>query len=322
MKYLFYRSLLPYDSKDAYDRMRRGLLDLEKEIKLGKTNSDMLNKLMNYVVNDEPIVYYCDAFSFRYSPLTGDTVAIPHYTMPCDVIENYNKAIKVGLKGLVGKARAGTEEETVARLHDFICEKFTYVESDFYSHGIYGAVCRRKAVCDGIAETFKLVCDELMIASIIVRGKARFAAGAEPEPHAWNKVRVNGVWYNIDVTFDLSLTVGSNVRHDYYLLSDDEIAYSHVASEATVPCRKKGSYYQAHSLVATSAADLENIVAENAKKDPRLYIEIDVSSFCPIGKVNKNTEGAISRGLGRSLECWSASISYNEMKGTVAITLK
>ena len=64
MVYCFYRSLLPENCREAYDKLRRGLLDLDTEIDMGRVDSGMLNTIMNYVINDEPIVYYCDSFSF------------------------------------------------------------------------------------------------------------------------------------------------------------------------------------------------------------------------------------------------------------------
>lgn len=320
MVYCFYRGLLPERYRAAYDKMRRGLLDLETEIDIGSVDRTMLDPLMNYVINDEPIVYYCDGFSFKTQTLTGKTVAVPHYTIPFDQIVCYNKAIKTGLRGIVGNVRAATQAETVSRLHDFICTKFTYVESDFYSHGIYGAICRRQAVCDGIAETFKLACDELGIASIIIRGNAKPSADAGvPGPHAWNKVMVNGVWYNMDVTFDLSLSKGSFVRHDYYLVSDDEIAYSHQPSQATVECRTKSTYYSSHSLLARSQNELADIVAAHIRPGGGLDVEIDVSAFCGARDIIAKTEEPVRRGLARKIDGCILQTSYNGMRGVIAL---
>ena len=323
MVYCFYRSLLPENCREAYDKLRRGLLDLDTEIDMGRVDSGMLNTIMNYVINDEPIVYYCDSFSFTQKGLTKITIAQPHYTLPFDQIRQYTKAIRTGLKGIVGNVRATTEAETVAKLHDFICKKFTYVNADFYSHGIYGAICRRKAVCDGIAETFKLACDELGIASIIVKGEAFSSAdGSKPGPHAWNKVCINGVWYNMDATYDLSLSKGEFVRHDYYLVSDDEIAFSHKPNQATVACRKKCAYYSSHSLLARSPGEMEDIIAARVKPGIGTDIEIDVSAFCGVDDIKEKTQEPISRGLSRKLKGWSVEMSYNSMRGIVALRVK
>lgn len=323
MVYCFYRGLLPANCMEAYDKLRRGLLDLDTEIDLGRVDGSMLDKLMNYVVNDEPIIYYCDAFSFKVKGVTKLTTAEPHYTLPFDQIKLYTKAIRTGLKGIVGNVRAATEAETVAKLHDFICTKFTYVNTDFYSHGIYGAICRRRAVCDGIAETFKLACDELGIASIIIRGEAKSSAETgNLGPHAWNKVRVNGVWYNMDATYDLSLSKGDFVRHDYYLISDDEISFSHKPQQATVECRARGTYYSSHSLLARSERELEDIVAAHVKPGVQTVVEIDVSPFCGGDDIKTKTKEPISRGLNRMLNGWSIEIDYNSMRRILMLHVK
>lgn len=56
----------------------------------------------------------------------------------------------------------------------------------------YGALVNKKAVCQGIAVGFADLCTDL--------GLECYVEGSTAMNHAWNKVKVDGKWYHIDVT--------------------------------------------------------------------------------------------------------------------------
>lgn len=67
--------------------------------------------------------------------------------------------------------------------------------------------------------------------------------------HAWNQVRIDGNWYNLDATWDAK---GYQLYHswDYALQSDDAFSSSHVEYKVrnySLPC-KKGTGYQYWSI--------------------------------------------------------------------------
>ncbi|SDB50628.1 leucine-rich repeat protein [Butyrivibrio sp. INlla16] len=58
------------------------------------------------------------------------------------------------------------------------------------------ALLKNKAMCLGYARTYKKILDNLKVPCIIVSGRVGY------EGHAWNMVKLNGKWYNVDVTWD------------------------------------------------------------------------------------------------------------------------
>lgn len=87
---------------------------------------------------------------------------------------------------------------------------------------IDGVLLNGKAVCDGLARTFNFLCAMEGIQSMRVTGSFSSA------PHAWNKVKVDGQWYNVDVTADaVHYTVGGKnykqIAHGFMLLNDDTL---------------------------------------------------------------------------------------------------
>lgn len=80
-----------------------------------------------------------------------------------------------------------------------------------------------KAVCDGYTHAFDLLCYLSGIDCLKIAGTANGGG------HAWNKVELDGVWYNVDVTWDDPVVIGGGdmLRYDYFLVSDETLARDH-----------------------------------------------------------------------------------------------
>lgn len=68
-------------------------------------------------------------------------------------------------------------------------------------HSIVGAVMLNKATCEGYAEMLGTLLNMLKIENINVTGQNKYKGWNEPK-HVWNQVKVNGIWYNCDITND------------------------------------------------------------------------------------------------------------------------
>jgi len=108
-----------------------------------------------------------------------DTSAYPNWA---DAIDHY-----YGLTEAIGsfKVEGNTRYEKVKSIHDSICKKvsYDYEFSNPIAHEPTSVFYKPfKAVCEGYAEAFKLICDKEGIPCICVSG---YAGGA----HAWNYVK-------------------------------------------------------------------------------------------------------------------------------------
>lgn len=133
--------------------------------------------------------------------------------------------------------------EKLSKIHDYIAlnviydsallqlsedpqNSYSYL-SGFRGFNLEGALLDGKAVCDGITKAFMLLARMEGIECIRVTGKNAANVG-----HAWNKVRIGDVWYNVDVTGDDILASGilpnngiiETLAHDKFLVSDDFLA--------------------------------------------------------------------------------------------------
>lgn len=113
-----------------------------------------------------------------------------------------------------------SEYDQVKAFHDYLVNNTTY-QDGASSHDAAGPLLYGLAVCDGYAKALDLLCYLSGIECVRITGKSR-------GDHAWNKVKVDGNWYNIDVTWDDPVTnYGPVLRYDYFLISDSAIARDH-----------------------------------------------------------------------------------------------
>ena len=115
-------------------------------------------------------------------------------------------------------------------IHDYLCNNVTYDkdidvdklnETDSVSDVFtaYGAICYKKAVCEGYAKAFQYLCYMVGINASQVIGES------ENVGHMWNLVSVNGVWYHIDVTWDDEQK--KKIIYDYFNLTEKQILKNH-----------------------------------------------------------------------------------------------
>ena len=94
------------------------------------------------------------------------------------------------------------------------------------SYEAIGTILSRKAVCLGFANAFQLFMDILDIECITVVG----AAFDSEEDHAWNMVRIDGIWYCVDTTWDLGMPPEYfnyfNRSSDYFAVTSHQWDYA------------------------------------------------------------------------------------------------
>ena len=121
--------------------------------------------------------------------------------------------------------------EIVHAIHDYLVTDIDYdfvLYSRFLSGAdvsespafhIDGVLLNKLAVCDGLSRAFVFLCAVEGIDALRVTGS--FGSS----PHAWNKVKLFGEWYNIDVTSDAVYYSVEGVKykqlsHGFFLISD------------------------------------------------------------------------------------------------------
>ena len=138
-----------------------------------------------------------------------------------------DKAAREILANIIGPDMTDYERELA--IHDYILLHAAYDYENFRndtvpadSYTMYGTLVNGIAVCQGYAYTAQLLLRMAGIETYYVRGTA--GGGA----HAWNKVKIDGTYYNLDVTWDDPVPdVEGRLAYGYFNVTDDELRRDH-----------------------------------------------------------------------------------------------
>lgn len=99
--------------------------------------------------------------------------------------------------------------EQIKMAHDYIIEKCDYDYENYVNgtlpyeaYTAYGALIKKSAVCQGYSAAFNLICKKLGIESYSVTGTSPDGTSLESDFHMWNIVRIDGLQYFVDLTYD------------------------------------------------------------------------------------------------------------------------
>lgn len=153
----------------------------------------------------------------------------------CNLRETYRKDVYIKIvkqiNELTKKIRKNTTEaEKFCSIYKLLGELIEYPYNHYeecellnkkeyleYSedHNLTGCLFDRQGACEGIAKTLKQ-----MLARVSIESK-QIMGDINGNPHMWNQVKIDGKWYNCDLTQDLSrITNGKSPK--YCLLSDED----------------------------------------------------------------------------------------------------
>ena len=122
--------------------------------------------------------------------------------------------------------------EKVKAVHDWLVKHVKYDYNNYLrgrvpavSHTSKGALLRGIAVCDGYSKAMQKIMKRLRIPCQVVIGRTKGGG------HAWNRVKVDGRWLYVDVTFDDPIVNGKNTNtkpyYTYFLKTGKQMRKSH-----------------------------------------------------------------------------------------------
>ncbi|MBR3861716.1 MAG: hypothetical protein IKM84_07560 [Oscillospiraceae bacterium] len=105
--------------------------------------------------------------------------------------------------------------------HDLLCRLASYDHLEESSgsrpqaHSLLGFFQRRRLVCDGYAKTYQWMLRYLGVESYVVCGSTSMGE------HGWNKVLLDGAWFNVDACWDDDSGDSFFLRSDFFFASSD-----------------------------------------------------------------------------------------------------
>ncbi len=221
----YYRTLLTEKQQKIYDLLFQGVRDMQETVQTDMILSDRtadMNRVYHAFTNDQPWFFYLQ--SINYSIGRNGTIFI-RYRMSqreaLSIILRLDQAAGKMIKEAYRHCRRSDRIGLAGYVHDALAQQCSYKLINDESYNIIGPLLRHQAVCQGIAETYKILLNAMGIGCIVVSGIAHTLTG--PGKHAWNVVLLNGDHYYADVTADLKSSNG-RLRHSHALMNEKDVA--------------------------------------------------------------------------------------------------
>ncbi len=215
-----------------------------------KKNKDYSRNLLDYMTEDFDADYPIESMFLEQSAITppykkGKNLVYEievKYQKPISTVKQcINKTKKkinvvntqLNLNGL-------SEYKKIRSINTFLCDNTDYPKKSSDSNNpykasaytVYGVLIKGSAVCEGYAKTVKALCDMNGIKAYYVPGNTNGG------PHAWNLVRVDKKWYQLDVTWNDQ----APKRTDYFLVTDEFMSYSRAWDKSKYPKSARTKY--------------------------------------------------------------------------------
>lgn len=133
---------------------------------------------------------------------------------------------------------AMNDHEKIKAIHDWIVSHVEYDQS-LTHYTAYEAVTSGETVCQGYSLLGYKMLKEAGITVLIAEGTVNTGE------HAWNMVKLDGVWYHLDLTWDdpvsktgkeqsaaATKSINAVIRYNYYLKTDEELRADHQWTKA------------------------------------------------------------------------------------------
>ena len=276
----FGRTYLNVDEQKAYDLALATMLDNYSliitndgtggriKIDLGKNKilnikyNEQLKKIISFMEQDEARLFHISSnspmanpsgFGYKYKTDTYGNIT-EFYIRTHRAYLNYEKyrddmkTIELRVSAIIksiGDTSKLTKPQIIRKLHEEYLATVAYGGMNFSSAGnITGSFLapiptdyfkRYLVICDGYSRSMLYLLQRLEF-------KAIYIIGMTPEGfHAWNKVSINGKWYNLDSTWDDSMTLNStSSRKEHFLKSDADFSPIHPKPQIDSTGKKTG----------------------------------------------------------------------------------
>ena len=166
------------------------------------------NRLAHEVLEGTPELFYISAMSYVYYDKTTEFHVSYRYSgEELEFVKtDFDRRIEEICSNVDSKL---SDYEKALFVHDYLADNYEYDYSNSdVIHDAYRMLITGRGVCSAYANLFKAICNRLGLGCEVVWTKL--------DNHDWNVVRINGFWYNVDVTWD---DTGAG-KQEYFLVPD------------------------------------------------------------------------------------------------------
>lgn len=224
----YYYGLLSQTEKVVYTQLTDAYRACETNVKLAcPVSNEALYCIRDYIRFDQPDLFWTDSMiSMKYQNGLV-TEVILHYNSLAENLTENQKKVEAAVQKILSGTKGMRPQDQERFVHDYLVSEIVY-QSNANDQNIYSAFVDKQTVCAGYSRAFQYVMQRLGIPCYYCRG---YAGNADKqENHAWNVIRMNGGWYNVDLTWDDKYQEGwciDFISYEYFNVTDDFLSLEH-----------------------------------------------------------------------------------------------
>lgn len=184
-----------------------------------------LKSVFEAVCNDHPELFWLETgYSCKYAGNGRCIEIVLQYNDTADRLEDAREKWDSSAESILAAARALSGDlEKEKYVHDVLLRLVRYDAAAKMGQSAYSAMVEGESVCAGYARAFQYLLQQLGI-------PCYYCTGYSGQNHAWNIVKLDGVYRNVDVTWDDT----EPSTQDYFNRTDAEFAKTHVRTGLSV----------------------------------------------------------------------------------------
>lgn len=214
----------------------------------------------------------------------------------CVVVVNQagETALSKKVVEIADKFRHLSDVDKVMAVHDYLIDHIEYSNPHIRSFA-YGALIEGKAVCQGYAQSLAMILNNLNVECHTIVAMTK---GSNPVLHEWVRVKLDGKWYYIDLTWD-DTPWAEDKNYKYFLINTDMISRDHetgysLAGGPEVDGSKYLYYaYKKQGIFAETKDDIDKIIRDQINASNQSYTTVKIA--VPASVPDYEIHGAIRR---------------------------
>lgn len=205
--------------------------------------------------NDHPELFWINtSYSYKYTINNRCVKVVLSYNETANDLENHKQIFNQVTSKIINNAnRYSNNYEKEKYVHDYLINNITYDKSASMNQSAYSAIVGKRSICAGYTRAFQYIMIQLKIPTY-------YCVGIASVNHAWNIVKLDGEYYNVDLTWNDT----KSDRYKYFNQTDKFFASSHKRTGLSIYLPKcVGSKYDPYDIQNGIIDEKNDIMLEN-----------------------------------------------------------
>ena len=250
-----YYNMLGNTQQHLYRQIYANAKALNQKFKpIEEINGNAVKNIFMAVYNDHPELFWLDTSYACKCKGNGTAIELDldFNETVSDFTASKQKFEAEANKIINGAAQEGSNYDKEKYIHNAIIDKATYALDAPMSQSAYSALVNGPTVCAGYSRAMQYCMMQLGI-------PCYYCTGYAGQNHAWNIVKLDDGYYNVDVTWDDT----DNGNYDYFNKTDDDYRSTHARRDLSVNLPACNG--QAYRNLEGEDASASNIITEGMR---------------------------------------------------------